>query len=190
MNSRATLERRVQLLALSTVVPLSLIVPEIACSSRPVSLSQGSITGDRFALSEPSSSQPLTAAMNSSSPEVVAGERFEIVVRIKIAAAHHIYASNLVDKPFIPATVDLALPRGVETLGDWSGPEPTRARNGAFIYVDSVVLRRPLRIRANVPSGVLSIKGELHYQACTEELCWPPRTIKLVASIQVRPARR
>jgi DsbC/DsbD-like thiol-disulfide interchange protein len=143
-----------------------------------------------FASSKPSSSEPVTAAMKSAPPEVMAGETFEILVRVEIAGAHHIYASNVVGKPFIPTTLDVTLPRGVEALGNWIGPEPTRRRSGELVYIDSALFHRPLRVRANVPAGPLSIKGELHYQTCTEELCWPPRTIQLSSSISVQSPRR
>lgn len=156
------------------------------CSSRMV-LENKETAGDaQFEFSKPSSSEPVTSAMKSAPPEVMAGEAFEILVRVEIAGAHHIYASNMVGKPFIPATLDVTLPRGIEALGDWVGPEPIRRRNGELVYTDSVLFRRRLKVRANVPAGPLSIKGELHYQTCTEELCWPPRTIQLSSSISVR----
>jgi len=128
--------------------------------------------------------------MKSALPEVRAGEKFEILVRVEIAGAHHIYASNVAGKPFIPTTLDVTLPRGVEALGKWIGPEPTRRRNGELVYTDSVLFHRSLKVRANVPPGLLSIKGELQYQACTEELCWPPRTIQLSSSISVQSPKR
>lgn len=148
------------------------------------------VTDPQFALSKPSSSEPVTAAMKSAPPEVMAGETFEVLVRVEIAGGHHIYASNMVGKPFLPATLDVTLPGGVEALGHWIGPEPIRRRNGDLVYTDSVLFRRRLKVRANVPAGPLSIKGELHYQACTEELCWPPRIIRLSSSIDVRSPKR
>ena len=160
------------------------------CASRILPETKATITDAQFALPKPSSSQPVTAAMKSASSEVIAGETFEILVRVEIAGAHHIYASNVVGKPFVPTTLEVMLPRGVEALGNWIGPEPTRKRNGELVYTDSVLFRRQLRVRANVPAGPLSIEGELHYQTCTEELCWPPRTIQLSSSISVQSPRR
>jgi hypothetical protein len=134
--------------------------------------------------------QPVTATMETIPSEVGAGDTCEILVRVKIAAAHHVYASNIVGKPFIPITISLTLPKDVEALGDWIGPEPVLRKNGEFVYTDSALFRRRLRVGVNVPPGPLSIKSEMRYQACTEELCWPPRTIQLSSSISVSSSKR
>jgi hypothetical protein len=168
---------------------LVLIAIVIGCSSRTVPEAKKTVTNAPFVPTEPSSRQPVTAVMKSA-PNVMAGQAFEILVRVAIAGAHHLYASNASGQPFIPTTVELTLPRGVEALGDWIGPEPTRRRNGELVYTDSALFRRQLKVGANVPAGPLSIKGELHYQACTEELCWPPRSIPLSSLIHVHSPMR
>ena len=189
MNSREPFRRRVHYLSRTSVVLLLLIAIVTGCASRMVPETKVTITDAQFALPKPSSSQPVMAAMKAEPPEVLAGEAFEISVRVEIASAHHIYASNVLGKPFVPATLDVTLPRGVEAVGKWIGPEPTRRRNGDLVYTDSALFRRPLKVHANAPAGPLSIKGELSYQTCTEELCWPPRTIQLSSSIRVQVSK-
>jgi DsbC/DsbD-like thiol-disulfide interchange protein len=115
-----------------------------------------------------------------------AGESFELLVRLRIAGEHHINPLNEAEKPFIPTTLKLTLPEGIESVGDWTAPEPGKARSGAKIYTDSVLFRRRLKILENAKQGTLSLKGELEYQACTSELCWPPKTISLLTTIVVK----
>src|SRR6185436_9156721 len=115
-------------------------------------------------------SQPVTASMKSSPAQVQGGETFEVRVNIEIAAAHYLYASNAVGKPFTPVTLRLALPRGIEPVGHWVAPTPI-PRKSEFVYADSILFRHALKVSSNVPEGRVSITSELQYQACTEELC-------------------
>ena len=139
----------------------------------------------KFESTKPSSSQPVTAAMQIIPTEVRNGVTFELLVSLEIAGAHHVYASNIVGKPFIPLSLNVTLPDGIEALNDWIAPAPSRTKTGELVYTDSVSFRRSLRVGSNVPAGPLLIKGDLRYQACTEELCWPPRTIDLSSSINI-----
>lgn len=132
-----------------------------------------------------SSGQPVMGTMTSWPDRLQAGAVFELRVSVKIASAHHIYASNALGSPFVPATLNVALPDGVEDLGTWTGPEPKRSRGGEYIYTDTVEFRRSFKLQTNVPPGSMSIRGEFHFQACTDELCWPPRTIPLATSLRV-----
>jgi hypothetical protein len=111
----------------------------------------------------------------------------EILVRARIAGGHHIYGTNVVGKAFTPTRVDLALPAGIEPAGDWEAPPTSRAADGEFIYTDSVVFRRNVRARPDLAPGKVRLEGELHYQACTDELCWPPKTVHLSATLTVLP---
>lgn len=137
--------------------------------------------------SRPASVQPVMGTMTSLPDRLQAGDAFELRVSVKIDSAHHIYASNTVRSPFVPATLEVALPDGVEALGTWNGPEPKRSRGGECIYTDTVEFRRAFRLQTNVPPGSMSIRGEFRFQACTDELCWPPRTIALATSLRVNP---
>jgi len=190
MSSREPVERHLRCPSRSSAVLLLLLAVVLGCAPRITSEKKKTVTGADFTASKPSSGRPVVAGMQSAPPEATPGGTFEILVRVEIAGAHHLYASNVVGQPFLPVALDLILPDGVEASGDWIGPEPTRRRNGEFIYTDSVLFRRTLKVRVNVPAGSLSIKGELHYQTCTEELCWPPRTIQLSSSVSVYSPKR
>ena len=138
-----------------------------------------------FPVAEPSRIEPVTAAMKVDRETVRAGESFEVLVRVRIAAGHHIYSSNTLGGPFTPTTLDLILPADLEPVGKWGAPRPTTTKTGERIYSDSILFRRSLKVRLNTPPGPLSIKGELRYQACNEELCWPPGKIGVSTSVAV-----
>lgn len=140
-----------------------------------------------LAAAEPSRTNPVTAAMQPDPPYVRPGETFQLLVRVRIAGGHHIYGTNASPAPFSPTTLTLILPEDLQPAGDWIAPRPTVTKTGAGIYTDSVLFRRPLKVRSNAPLGELSIKGDILCQACTDELCWPAGKIALSASVAVVP---
>jgi DsbC/DsbD-like thiol-disulfide interchange protein len=143
-----------------------------------------------LAVTEPSQDEPVKVGMVAERAIVAPGGTFRLLVRIRIAAGHYIYSTNAPHGPFTPLALNLRLPDTIEAAGEWVAPPPHVTRSGESIYNDSVVLWRRLRVRLNAPSGVLSIKGDLSCQACSEELCWPPKTIELSATVEVVPNTR
>ena len=132
-----------------------------------------------------SRTEPVTAAMKADRDTVRAGESFEVLLRVRIAAGHHIYSTNAIAGPFLPTTLDLILPADLEPVGKWVAPRPKTTKTGEQKYSDSILFRRALNVRLNTPPGLLSIKGELRCQACNEELCWPPAKIGVSTSVAV-----
>ena len=116
---------------------------------------------------------------------VLAGKFVEILVHVRIAGGYHIYGTGSVAGPFQPTTLTLDLPQELKPAGDWIVPQPTVTRSGEKIYTDSLLFRRRLQVRLNAPKKLLSIKGEVQFQACEEELCRPPVKVALSASVAV-----
>jgi len=141
--------------------------------------------GLSFPAPEPSGTEPVTAAMKADRDTVRAGESFEILVRVRIAGGHHIYSTNALNGPFTPTTLDLILPAELKPVGKWVAPKPTTTKTGNLIYSESILFRRSLKVLLNTPPGLLSIKGALRCQACTEELCWPPGKIGVSTTVAV-----
>jgi hypothetical protein len=136
-----------------------------------------------FAVPEPSPSEPVKASMEFRS----AGDgTAELLVAVRIARAHYVHAPGDEGSKFAPLSMELTLPDGVTTVGDWIFPPPQAGRGGSPEYRDSVLLKRSLRIGAISPR-TLTIGGVLRFQACTEELCWPAGKMELFAPLVIGP---
>ena len=133
----------------------------------------------------PSDSEPVTAVMQAIPSQVAPGGTFELTVRVAIASAHHVYARVPDGSPFTATALTLRLPPGVEALGDWSCSEPARSPSGELVYTGSAWFRRRFRVVSGPPRGMPGIEAGLSYQACTEELCWPPRVLPLTAFLRI-----
>ena len=136
---------------------------------------------------EPTRSEPVTARMQASRQKISAGDTVDVLLRLRIAGGFHIYPLDQAEKPFLPTTVKLELPDGLEAVGNWTAPDPRTGHGGAKVYMESAVFRRRLKVKEAVTAGRFSIKGELHYQVCTDEVCWPPKTISLSTAIDIQP---
>jgi Carboxypeptidase regulatory-like domain/Thiol:disulfide interchange protein DsbD, N-terminal len=134
---------------------------------------------------EPSRLNRVTSAMKPSRETVLAGDTFEIRVRIRIAAGHHIYGTNVVGKPFTPTSIKLTLPDCLEPIGNWSAASASPGGQPDE-YTDSVLFTRSLKASPTAPPGPLTIKGELNYQVCNKDFCWPPEKAQLSTAVVLK----
>jgi hypothetical protein len=139
---------------------------------------------------DPTPGEPVTAVMTIQPDRATAGETVEVLVCVRIASAHFIHAPGEAGGPFIPVAVNAQLPAGVEPVGDWQLPSPEKGRGTALVYRNSVVLRRSLKVVSMSASESLLVTGELRYQVCTDELCWPQGKLQLSAPLTIYSPRR
>jgi hypothetical protein len=135
----------------------------------------------------PSPSEPVTAAMTIQPASALAGKTVELVVSIRIASGHYVHGAGDEDSPFVPLAMQITLPEGIEAVGDWKLPAPEKGRGNSFVYRDAALLRRPLKVLSNCLPQILALTGELSYQVCNDELCWPTGTMELSTSLVIQP---
>lgn len=132
-------------------------------------------------VAEPSPSEPVKAALACRLASLSPGTTGELLVAVRIAGAHYLHAEADHDGTFRPLEIEATLPTGVEFIGNWIFPAPETGRGGVPIYRNSVLLRRMLKITSAPPTP--DVTGVLRYQACNDELCWPPGKLELSVSL-------
>jgi len=147
----------------------------------------------------------IAPAVNSQQPsgkDVVAPEAFvshdpvargmslEVAVVMKIRPGFHVNAREVTQDYLIPTDLRAELPAGFK-LGTISYPKGT-LKTFTFskdkqlnVYTDRVVIRLPLTVLASAPLGAKHLALKLHYQACSNEICLPPVTKDVDATINV-----
>jgi hypothetical protein len=109
----------------------------------------------------------------------------ELLVAVRIARAHYLHAEADHGGNFIPLGIETSSPPGVEFVGDWSFPAPERGSGGVPVYRNSVLLKRTLKF--TTPSSLSrDVTCVLRYQACNDELCWPPGKLELSALLPIQ----
>ena len=145
----------------------------------PIEPSEPSITVEL-----PTRDQPVTAAMFcqivSDNPDAVT---LNVWIKLLIARGHYIYAPTDAEGPFRQLSVVLKMPSAATNDEDWQFPK-SKAKNGHAVYSDSVLIHRQLRLSGE---RVSELEATVHFQACNEDVCYPPAKLQLTSSIDRSP---
>jgi len=139
-----------------------------------------------FSVPEPSPSTPVVAAMKLDPPTAIAGESAELAVYVRIARAHYIHASGDSDSAFSPIEMRATLPKGLQTQGEWRFPVAEIDKAGRRVFRNALILRCPVKVSSDAPASTLVVSGQLSFQVCTDELCWPLQSIEVSTPVTIQ----
>jgi DsbC/DsbD-like thiol-disulfide interchange protein len=120
---------------------------------------------------------------------VAKGSRVRGTVVLNVPAGLHVNSSRPSSEYLIPTTVRLA-GNGVRV----GGVTYPRGKNRKFQFSESLLniydgtVRFPFTVTvpANYKGKTISVKATVRYQACTDEVCYPPRTGTATITARVR----
>ena len=137
----------------------------------------------------PSARDVVSATAYVSSDPVTRGSSFQIAVVMKIRNGFHVNAREKSADYLIATDLRADAPAGFKG-GDVSYPKG-ELRTFSFskkplnVYEDQVILRMELNALANAPLRAQHIPLKLRYQACSHEVCLPPVTQDVDATLNV-----
>lgn len=138
----------------------------------------------------PSGREVVSPAAFVSREPVARGSAFQLAVVATIRPGFHINARQPSADYLIPTELRAELPAGFKTAGDACYPKG-ELHTFAFtktplnVYQDKFVIRLPLTALADAPLGAQKIPLKLRYQACSNEVCLPPVTRNVDATVTV-----
>ena len=113
-----------------------------------------------------------------------------LVIEFRVLPGYHINSNKPTSELLIPTTVKFNAPQQLQ-LGNAVYPAgrefalPIAPEEKLNVYADEVEVTVPISARAGSAPGSYSLKGELTYQACNDNSCFPPRTVPLEATVRV-----
>ena len=137
----------------------------------------------------PSGKDVVKPEIYASLEPVARGSSFQIAVVMKIRPGFHVNAREKSEDYLIATDLKAVLPPGFNN-GDVSYPKG-KLEKFSFskiplnVYQETVILRMPLTALASAPLGEQHIPLKLRYQACSNELCLPPVTLTLDATLNI-----
>lgn len=142
----------------------------------------------------PSGRDVLTPTAYVSLDPAARGSSFEIAVVLKIRPGFHINAREKSADYLIAPDLKADPPAGFKT-GEVSYPKGTLesfsfSKTPLNVYQGTVTLRMPVTAPASAPLGEQRIPMKLRYQACSTEICLPPVTVPLDATINIAAASK
>lgn len=137
----------------------------------------------------PSPRDVVSPAAFVSMDPVGRGGQFQIAVVAKIRHGFHINAREKSAEYLIATDLRADAPEGFQA-GEVSYPKGTLqsftfSKTPLNVYQGTVTMKMPVTVLANVLIGTQHIPLKLRYQACSTEICLPPVTLSLDATVNV-----
>jgi len=110
------------------------------------------------------------------------------VLRVQLRAGHHVNSTTPSDEFLIP--LRLTWDAAPLEVGDIHFPEPVMksysfSKQPLSVYTTNFDIRTEFRIPAGAPAGNRVVTAKLRYQACTNVLCLPPKTIDIRLPVRI-----
>jgi Disulphide bond corrector protein DsbC len=138
----------------------------------------------------PNANEVVAPTAYASADPVARNVPFQLAVVLKIRPGFHINAREKSAAYLIATDLKYEMPAGF-TAGEAIYPKGT-LHTFAFskdkplnVYEDTVTLRLPVTATSDAPLGEQHIAMKVRYQACSNEVCLPPVTLPVTATINV-----
>lgn len=119
--------------------------------------------------------------------DVTAGKPQDVELRFRVDDGFHINSHTPSDELLIPTMLKLDAARGVQVLGEGypagvSFHLPVGAGETLNVYQGEF----RVMLRLVVPKGDSTLSGTLHYQACDNAACFPPKNLPVHVAVAGR----
>jgi DsbC/DsbD-like thiol-disulfide interchange protein len=138
----------------------------------------------------PSGKDVVAPEAYASHDPVARGMSFQVAVVLKIRNGFHVNAREVTEDYLIPTDLRAEVPAGFK-IGTVSYPKGTLqtftfSKNKKLnVYSGNVTILLPFTVLASAPLGPQHIPMKLRYQACSTEICLPPVTKDVGATLNV-----
>jgi hypothetical protein len=138
----------------------------------------------------PSGKDVVAPEAYASHDPVARGMSFQVAVVLKIRNGFHVNAREVTEDYLIPTDLRAEVPAGFK-IGTVAYPKGTLqtftfSKNKKLnVYSGNVTILMPLTVLPTAPLGSQHIPMKLRYQACSTEICLPPVTKEVEATLNV-----
>jgi hypothetical protein len=120
----------------------------------------------------------------SDAVEVKAGEPQVVEVRFRVQNGFHINSHTPKDELLIPTALQLNAASGMKVVGEEYPKGATfRLPMGSGETLDVYQGEFRVSVRLVAPKGSFTLTGALHYQACDNAVCYPPKTLPVRVAV-------
>ncbi|HEX4949812.1 MAG TPA: protein-disulfide reductase DsbD N-terminal domain-containing protein [Blastocatellia bacterium] len=120
-----------------------------------------------------------------------AGDQFTAQLTAQIEEGWHLYALEEVPNGPRPTRITLGAEQPFELSGEIESPAPIIKFDPNFgietqFFAESVTFTLPVKITAAAKSGNTNLVVQTRYQVCNEQLCLPPKTVKVETAVEIK----
>jgi DsbC/DsbD-like thiol-disulfide interchange protein len=140
----------------------------------------------------PLAQSPPNIAVNGyvSGDSVRRGRSAQAVVVMEIPSGFHVNSSRPLEKFLIPTQLQVEVPAGVK-VSAVSYPRALLrklkfSKNRVAVYEGRAMMRFNVTVPASYGSDSTELRARLKYQACNDEVCFPPQSREISIPVRVR----
>jgi thiol:disulfide interchange protein len=117
------------------------------------------------------------------------GKSIKAALEVKLQENFHVHSNKPLDPLLIPTVLTVEPPAGL-TLAGTAYPDAIMlttkfSAEPLAVYEERFVLGALLRASPDLAPGAYTVPATLRYQACDDEKCFPPKTLKLEFTVNV-----
>ncbi len=118
------------------------------------------------------------------------GEQFSVELTARIEEGWHLYSLDQAEGGPTPTRILLPTDQPFEQDGAIDSAEPKSAMDPNFnlltqYYDEQAIFTVPVRVAVNAPAGKSEVRVNVSFQTCSNELCLPPKTVKLGVAVNI-----
>jgi DsbC/DsbD-like thiol-disulfide interchange protein len=137
----------------------------------------------------PQSAPDISLSGRLASDKVRKGGTVQGTVTMDIPSGYHVNSNRPLEKFLIASQLQIEAPKGVR-VGSVVYPRPILrklkfSKSKVSVFEGRAVIRFSVTVPPSFPSRKVELKGHLRYQACNDDICFPPRTRDVSVSLKV-----
>lgn len=118
------------------------------------------------------------------------GDRFSVKVIAKIDEGWHLYSLTQAEGGPLPTRITLPDDQPFKLDGNIQSPTPYVAPDPNFgidteYYEGTATFILPVGIATNAKPGEIKLLVNAFYQSCNDQICLPPKTVKLETAVEI-----
>jgi len=136
--------------------------------------------------------EPVKWSIKPASPDkpIQRGDSFTLQLTATIEPGWHVYSTDQEEGGPTPTRIVLAPDQPFEQVGGIASTEPKSTMDPNFnlltqYYEGDATFTMTLKAAATAPSGKTDVKVNVTFQTCSDQLCLPPKTVKLTAAVNI-----
>jgi DsbC/DsbD-like thiol-disulfide interchange protein len=142
-----------------------------------------------FASKLPQSAPDIGVNARLASDKVRKGGRVQGTVVMDIPSGYHINSNRPLEKYLIASQLQFEAPAGVR-VGPIVFPRPVLrslkfSKSKVSVFEGHTTIRFSVTVPASFKSNSVELKGRLRYQACNDDVCFPPKTTEVKVWLKV-----
>ena len=136
--------------------------------------------------------EPIKWAVKATLPDhpLKPGEQFSLELTATIEEGWHLYSLDQAEGGPTPTRILMPADQPFAQDGSIDSAEPKSTMDPNFnlltqYYEEQAIFRVPVKVAVNAPAGKSEVRVNVSFQTCNDELCLPPKTIKLGAEVNI-----